>query len=194
MRVEEVEDEEALMEAYVAGDPAAFRRLFRRLAPSMLAFFARTTGAGPAAEDLLQTTLLKLHASRATWRKGEKLRPWAFTIAARVRVDWLRRNGRRAREVDDAELDAEALPDLDPAQDPGAVALEGERAERVRAALASLPEPQRVVVHLHRFEGLGFAEIGRVLGISESAAKVRAFRAYGRLRAALADLVAEERS
>ena len=46
------------------------------------------------------------------------------------------------------------------------------------------PEPQRVVVHLHRFEELSFAEIGRVLGISEGAAKLRAFRAYGQLRSA----------
>lgn len=184
-------DEEALMEAYVAGDPGAFRRLFRLLAPSMLAFFSRAVGAGPAAEDLLQTTFLKLHAARASWRKGEKLRPWAFTIAARARVDWLRQQGRRG---DEAELDGDALPDPGPAGDPGGAALLRERAVRVRAALERLPEPQRVVVHLHRFEGLGFAEIGRALGITEAAAKVRAFRAYGALRAQLADLVAEDRS
>ena len=68
-----------------------------------------------------------------------------------------------------------------------------QRAERVRAALDRLAEPQRVVVHLHRFEGLGFAEIGRVLGISEGAAKLRAFRAYDALRKQLADLGEEER-
>ena len=58
-------------------------------------------------------------------------------------------------------------------------------------ALESLTEPQRVVVHLHRFEGLGFAEIGRILGISEGAAKLRAFRAYEALRKRLGDLVEE---
>ncbi len=177
------------MEAYVAGDPGAFRQLFRLLAPSMHAFFARSVGDGAAADDLLQTTFLKLHASRASWRRGEKLRPWAFTIAARVRIDWLRRSGRRGEEE---ELDGDALADGDPAADPREVALGKERAERVHAALAGLPEPQRVVVHLHRFEGMGFAEIGEVLGISEVAARVRAFRAYARLRTLLADLVAEE--
>jgi RNA polymerase sigma-70 factor (ECF subfamily) len=49
-------------------------------------------------------------------------------------------------------------------------------------------------VHLHRFEELTFAEIGRALGISEGAAKLRAFRGYARLRALLADLAEEERS
>jgi RNA polymerase sigma-70 factor (ECF subfamily) len=70
--------------------------------------------------------------------------------------------------------------------------LSQERAERVRAALGRIPEAQRVVIHLHRFEGLSFAEIGKVLHISEGAAKLRAFRAYAQLRTLLADLVAEE--
>jgi len=179
------------MEAYVAGDPAAFQRLFRRLAPSVLAFFRRTVGDGTAAEDLLQTTFLKLHGARGSWRRGERLRPWVFTIAARVRVDWLRRNGRRGEEE---ELDGESLEDPNPAGRPGELALEKERAERVRRALERLPEPQRAVVHLHRFEGLGFAEIGKALGISEGAAKLRAFRAYAQLRNLLSDLVAEESS
>ncbi len=179
------------MEAYVAGDPGAFRRLFRLLAPSMHAFFARSAGHG-AADDLLQTTFLKLHASRASWRPGERLRPWAFTIAARVRIDWLRRQGRRAdHEQADGELEGDGLPDPSPSADPGEVALGKERDERVRAALERVPEPQRVVVHLHRFEGMGFAEIGKVLGISEVSARVRAFRAYARLRELLADLVTE---
>lgn len=182
-------NEEALMEAYVAGDPAAFQRLFRALAPSLHAFFARTVGDGSAAEDLLQTTFLKLHGARGSWRRGEPLRPWVFTIAARVRVDWLRRNGRRGQEE---ELDGDALADPEAPGDPGEAVLGKQRAERVRAALDRLPEPQRVVVHLHRFEGLGFAEIGAILGITEGAAKLRAFRAYAQLRTLLSDLVAEE--
>lgn len=173
------------MEAYVAGDAEAFGRLFRSLAPSVHAFFARSLGRGAVAEDLLQTTFLKLHAARGTWRRGDPLRPWVFTIAARVRVDWLRREGRSERELVGAE---ERAPEVEP----GDPAVAEERGARVRAALERLSEPQRVVVHLHRFEGLTFAEIGRVLGISEGAAKLRAFRAYAALRTLLADLVAED--
>ena len=177
------------MEAYVGGDAEAFDRLFRSLAPSIHAFFVRSVGRGPAAEDLLQTTFLKLHGARRSWRRGERLRPWVFTIAGRVRIDWLRRQGRTEEEGDD-----DSLADPERRGDPADAVLAHERAERVRAALESLAEPQRVVVHLHRFEELGFAEIGRVLGISEGAAKLRAFRAYGQLRSALADLVTEEPS
>jgi RNA polymerase sigma-70 factor, ECF subfamily len=179
-------DDELLMEAYVAGDAGAFERLFRSLAPSIHAFFVRSVGRGAVAEDLLQTTFLKIHAARETWN-GERLRPWAFTIAARVRTDWFRKHGRTERDVEDGEV-------ADPAvrSNPADAVLADERAERVRAALDSLPEPQRVVVHLHRFEELSFADVGRVLGISEGAARVRAFRAYGLLRTLLSDLVTEE--
>lgn len=180
-------DEEQLMEAWVAGDAVAFERLFRLLAPSVHAFFARTVSHGAVAEDLLQTTFLKLHRARGSWRRGERLRPWVFTIAARVRADWLRRNWRVETELDD-----DALPDPDAEGDPADAPSARERSERVRVALERLSGPQRVVVHLHRFEELSFAEIGAAMGISEGAAKLRAFRAYARLRKLLADLVTED--
>jgi RNA polymerase sigma factor (sigma-70 family) len=139
------------------------------------------------ADDLMQTTFLKVHGARRLWRPGDRLRPWVFAIAAHVRVDWLRAQGRAATEAIDDEH-----PSTHPSGDPSAQLFERERSGRVRAALDALTEPQRVVVHLHRFEGLGFAEIGRILGISEGAAKLRAFRAYEELRKRLVDLVAEE--
>ena len=177
------------MEAYVAGDADAFERLFRSLAPAIHAFFVRSVGHGAVAEDLLQTTFLKLHRARATWRTGDRLRPWVFTIAARARLDWLRKQGRT-----EEELDGDVLADPERRDDPADAALTHERAERVRAALDRLAEPQRVVVHLHRYEELTFAEIGKVLGISEGAAKLRAFRAYAQLRSLLEDLVTKEPS
>ena len=71
---------------------------------------------------------------------------------------------------------------------------EGQRAARVRAAIARLPEAQRAVLYLHRFEELGFAEIARLLGTTEGAVKLRAFRAYQKLRQELVSLVDEERA
>jgi RNA polymerase sigma factor (sigma-70 family) len=188
MRTRGDPSEEALMQAYVEGDVQAFQRLFASLAPSLHAFFTRSVRNASVADDLTQTTFLKLHGARRLWRPRERLRPWVFAIAARVRVDWLRSQGRDATET----IDEESLAAPHPSSDPTIALLELERSQRVHAALDSLTEPQRIVVHLHRFEGLGFAEIGRILGISEGAAKLRAFRAYEELRKRLGDLVAEE--
>jgi len=175
------------MQAYVEGDVEAFQRLFESLAPSLHAFFVRSAGNANLAEDLMQTTFLKLHGARRLWKPGERLRPWVFAIAAHVRVDWLRSQGRLPTEP----LDEEGHSAPHPSSDPSAGLRERERSERVHVALDALTEPQRIVVHLHRFEGLGFAEIGRILGISEGAAKLRAFRAYEELRKRLGDLVEE---
>ncbi len=175
------------MQAYVEGDVSAFQRLFSSLSPAIHAFFKRSARDPAAADDLTQTTFLKLHDARRSWQRGRRLRPWVFSIAANVRNDWLRRQGRFVTEpIEDDELPVEGAG-IDPVVESGG----RERDERVRAALDSLPELQRVVVHLHRFEGLGFSDIGRILGISEGAAKLRAFRAYRVLRRRLADLAEE---
>ena len=177
------------MRRYLAGDVGAFEALFARLAPRVHGFFLRSFGEAAVADDLLQTTFLKLHRARDTYKPSELVRPWVFTIAANVRLDELRRRYRApaagAEEID-ALLERESreaakLPSADPA-------ITKERADRVRAALATLPEPTRVVIELNRFEGLSFGEIGKALGISEGAAKLRAFRGYEALRSQLADL------
>jgi RNA polymerase sigma-70 factor, ECF subfamily len=176
------------MQAYVEGDVRAFQRLFASLTPSLRAFFRRSVRDAAVADDLVQTTFLKLHGARRRWRPGERLRPWVFAIAAHVRTDWLRSQGRRAAEA----LGEGALEEADPSGDPSSGLRARERSERVHAALESLTEEQRTVVRLHRFEGLAFAQIGAALGITEGAAKLRAFRAYAELRKRLGDLVAEE--
>lgn len=184
--------DEELMSAYVAGDARAFELLFARFAPRVHAFFARTFRSGAVADDLLQTTFLKLHAARASWAQDRPVRPWLFGIAARVRIDELRRRYRKA-EVGDEALEAMSLP---PPEGGGHDAWPeaNEAAERVRRAVDALPEGQRVVVLLHRFEGMTFGEIATTLSggggkaISEVAVRVRAFRAYEALRTALADL------
>jgi RNA polymerase sigma-70 factor (ECF subfamily) len=66
------------------------------------------------------------------------------------------------------------------------------RMRQVRDAIDSLPESQRMVIHLHRFEELSYAQIGEALGVSEGAARIRAFRAYATLRERLLPLTAEE--
>ena len=173
------------MAAYVAGDERAFERLFVRLAPRVHGFFMQSFREPATADDLLQRTFLKLHGARASYRPGAPLRPWLFTIAARVRLDELRSRLHLPDSCDEETLARAAEERGEPARP------DGEHADlvaRVRAAVDALPEAQRVVVHLHRYEGMSFGEIARVLATSEGAVKQRAFRAYARLRESLASL------
>lgn len=185
------------MSAYVAGDRRAFERLFALLAPRVHGFFVRCFGSTDVADDLLQTTFLKLHRARGDYQAGAPLRPWLFAIAARVRLDELRRRYRLREDAGEEELEKAEQMQAQAAADgaPGAgeaAAVQADLQVAVRAALQTLPESQRVVVHLHRYEGMTFPEIARLLGTTEGAVKLRAFRAYERLRKELAPLLAKE--
>lgn len=178
--------DETLMAAYVAGDRRAFEQLFARLAPRLHRFFQRSFRAEATADDLLQVTFLKLHRARETYKPDMRVAPWAFAIAARVRLDEFRRRKRLAEDGDEEALARAEEARAAETRDEGA--LDGDAADAVRRAVDALPESQRVVVHLNRFEEMTFAEIARVLGTTEGAVKLRAFRAYGALRRVLAPL------
>jgi RNA polymerase sigma-70 factor (ECF subfamily) len=181
-----------LMAAYVSGDRRAFEQLFARLAPRLHRFFRRSFSAEATADDLLQVTFLKLHKARETYKSDMRVAPWAFAIAARVRLDEYRRRKRLAEDGDEEALaradEAQAQARAD--ERPGGT-VDGDTADAVRRAVDGLPESQRVVIHLNRFEEMTFAEIAKVLGTTEGAVKLRAFRAYGALRQVLRPMRAE---
>jgi len=177
------------MAAYAGGDRRSFAVLFRRWAPRIHGFFVRALGEPQAADDLLQVTFLNIHRARSSFRPLLSLRSWLFSIAAHALHDELRR---RTRLPLASELQQEAMADV-AAVESEAVSLDAHRTRAVRAALERLPESQRAVLHLHRFEQMSFAEIAEVLGTTEGAVKQRAFRAYETLRKLLRGPLHDER-
>ena len=69
------------MEAYVAGDAAAFRLIFERYAPLLMRTMLRELYVREEANDLVQQTFLQLHRARADFDAGQKLKPCIFTLA-----------------------------------------------------------------------------------------------------------------
>ena len=89
------------MAAYATGDENAFARLFASLAPKMYGFFLRSFRDPSTCDELLQTTFLRIHRARTSYRPELAVRPWAFTIAAHVRRDELRRRPLLANRLAD---------------------------------------------------------------------------------------------
>ena len=174
------------MAAHLNGDRGSFALIFERWAPRLHGFFMRALGDSACAEDLLQQTFLKAHHGRASFGRPLFLKGWLFSIAAHSLQDELRRRKRIARDEDGT-----AEPDPAPADDAQHLLESRERALAVRTAIDRLPETQRTVLYLHRFEQMTFSEVATVLGTSEGAVKLRAFRAYEQLRQALLPLVKE---
>jgi RNA polymerase sigma-70 factor (ECF subfamily) len=181
--------DEELMAAYAAGERRSFAALFQRWAPRLHGFFLRALGEPAAADDLLQVTFMNVHRARRKFRPLLSLRGWLFSIAAHALQDELRR---RKRVPLAPEEQQEAVADTVAAEDEPVSVESRERARTLRTALERLPESQRAVLYLHRFEQMSFAEIARVLGTSEGAVKLRAFRAYERLRRDLLPLLQED--
>ncbi|WP_375767779.1 RNA polymerase sigma factor [Archangium gephyra] len=168
------------MTRFCQGDARAFDALFQRYARPIHRYLARLTGSPAAAEDLSQQTFLSLVRGRGRFQEGARVKPWLYAIATNAARDWQRR--KRPEDL----TDEGELPTSVPMEEPGPRDAGLERA--VQRALEQLPEGQRIPIVLHRFEGMGFAEIAESMGLTESAVKVRAHRGYARLRELLATL------
>jgi RNA polymerase sigma-70 factor (ECF subfamily) len=170
------------MERYACGDDAAFAELYDDLAPRLYRFALRWTRSRSAAEDVVQQTLLQMHAARHRFVRGGAVAPWAYAIARRLLIDLGRRGGRevlRAGDVHDPQEPAAAL-----AQDE---ALELRRMEAAaQQDLAALPASWRESFELVKFEGLSVAETAEVLGITRAMVKIRTHRATAALRTGVA--------
>lgn len=171
------------MERFCQGDSAAFDSLYQRYAGPLRGYLLRIVAVAATADDLVQLTFISVVRSRGRFIAGSRVRPWLYAIATNAARDQLRR--RHGEELAGPEEMRVHDEGVEPAfRDSG---LE----QRIRKALEQLPAGQREAIVLHRWEGLSFGEIAEAVGISETAAKVRAHRGYERLRELLADLKEE---
>ncbi len=164
------------MLACAEGDMQAFSALVERHQQHLLNFFLRLGADYDAAEDLVQETFLRLYRWRQRYRPTARFVTFLFTLARHAWVDLLRKRGRTIR------TEGELRPELHPGKEaPGAQHLV------VSEALAQLSEKHRLVVVLHVYEGLNYAEIGAALNIPEGTVKSRMFHALRRLRELLGE-------
>ncbi len=176
---------DAAMERYGAGDDAAFGELYDLLAPRIFGYLMRQTRDRARAEDLLQQTLLQMHAARGRFIPGSQVTPWAFAIARRLMIDGMRRGKREVLRTEgtDGEGSEPAAPDA-----PADELVEAQQlGDRLQKELARLPENQRVAFELIKQEGLSVAQAAEVLGTTVTAVKLRAHRAYEALRGILGE-------
>lgn len=167
--------DEDLMKAYVDGDHAAFKELFKRYAPMLTRLTVRHLRSEELAREVVQQTFFQMHAARRDFRQDRKLRPWVFTIAMNLVREHYRKKKRRKET------------DLDEAREPATEQERGplerkERARLLREAMEKLPASQREVVELHWFEERPFGEVAQIVGSTEGAVRVRAHRAYKKLK------------
>jgi RNA polymerase sigma-70 factor (ECF subfamily) len=174
-------DLDAVMEKCATGDDRAFDELYRRGAQRIRGFLVRLSSDAAIADDLTQETFVRIHRARGRFDPGAAALPWMFAIARNAFLDHTRREQvRRNSRVNQCQPREAAL---DTQGDE--VLAAREMLGVVRRTLDTLPMLQREAFVLIRFEGLSVSEAALILGASEAAVKVRAFRAYEALREAL---------
>lgn len=175
-----------LLAAHLRGDPNAFTQLYDRHDQASFRFIRRTLGVAhaDAAEDVHQETWTAVSRNaRAFDARRAAFPAWLFTIARHKVWDHFRRQKVTvlAQVKDDA---AAAVPD------PGPTPLEQvqtrEQAERIVAAVDSLPLAQRETFVMFADAGLSLQEIAEATGVGLETAKSRLRYARAELRRTLA--------
>jgi RNA polymerase sigma-70 factor, ECF subfamily len=191
-----VEDEGArLMLAWKAGDEAAFDRIVELYSDRLWALLTRFLGPRPQREDLVQEVFLRLVKSKDRYEPTARFSTYLFRIAFNLAVNTgAKASERRTERLAQGENQTDPLTHMADAaaQEPFLDLERADTVRAVRAAIAALPEQQRMALVLAKYHDLPYDQIGEVLGTSEKAVKSLVHRARENLRAALAPYMAKE--
>jgi RNA polymerase sigma-70 factor (ECF subfamily) len=167
--------DEALVSAYLSGEPRAAEQIWQKHAPMVDRLLRRSLGPRQDVEDLTQEVFLRLFAKLHTLEDPEALRSFVYSIAVRVlRWDLRRRWIRRTVRL----LPSGSLPERSTPSDN----FEARQAvSRFYDILDRLGDRDRIAFILQNMEGLTLQESARTLGISVATFKRRLSRASQRI-------------
>lgn len=143
------------------------------------------------ADEAVQDAFVKSYLHLGTFREDLPFEVWFTRILINGCLDRLKARRRRERWMAPTPVDsmgnerdpAEYLPSRAPS--PEDQVLHGERRAQLDAALAKLPERQRLIFMLSHFDGQTSREVSAMTGLNESTVRVHLFRAIRRLRSLL---------
>ncbi|MGI9146326.1 MAG: RNA polymerase sigma factor [Chloroflexota bacterium] len=176
-------DDEALVASVVLGDARALEVIYERHSRSVFSLAVRLLSDGPAAEEVVQETFLKLWRQPAAYQSGRgRLLPWLLGIAHHRAIDVLRRRQLEQRHRVSAPPDPSGDGLVDFLDTFGLTSSEGDPESRAGAfeqrmalgrALANLPREQWLPLELAYYKGLTQVEIATMLGVPLGTVKTR---------------------
>lgn len=171
------------------GDSRAFEELVDLYKDMVVATAYRYLGDRGRAEDLAQEVFIRIYRARKTYRPLARFKTWCYRIIYNLAVNEavrqkrthavslqaLRRNERSGDAIEDGA-----------AADPGEALEKAELVAKVREAVLTLPDKQRICLVLNKYEGQSYAEIAEAMHMSIEAVKSMLFRAREKVRLKLA--------
>src|SRR5215213_1569261 len=169
----EADDIELLRDYVRSGSDSAFRTLVERHINLVYHVALRQTQNAQSAQDVTQAVFIALAEKAATIPQKTVLAGWLFRATRFAAANICRAEARREhweQKAAQMEPTSSTEPDLEPV------------APLLNEALEQLPEIDRAAILLRFFESKSMEEIGRKLGTTEDAAKMRLYRAVVKLR------------
>ena len=166
------------------GCPDAFSTLFRETYDDTYSLALRLVGNADDANDVVQDTYLRAFRAIRRFRGEAQIGTWLYRITSNAANTLLQR--RRTSQHDELTGD-DLVADECRERNPEERAEHADIRAQVLAALSTLPSKLRSVIVLRDIYDLPHDAIAEQLGISESAAKVRLFRARQKLRELIFD-------
>jgi RNA polymerase sigma-70 factor (ECF subfamily) len=168
-----------------AGDLHAGQLLVERYHPPLMRYLQRLAGSEHAAEELHQQTWLSVleHLEKFDTRSSAGgFKAWLFRIATNKANDLWRSRGREKVATEGLRLVSD-----EQAPDAGNRLDVTEQHQKLRDAIAQLPDAQKQVLMLRYYSGLKFVEIAETLGCPLNTALGRMHKAVLKLRQLLGD-------
>ncbi len=172
--------DEQLMQSVASGNLDAFSELVWRYQALAWKTAHRFLGDSMESEDIVQAAFLKILEAAPRYRATATFRTYFYRTLTRLCID-------RTRKKQPTRLQ-DAPEAVDPSPDPSDVLVERERGAEVHAALSALPPNQKAAMILRHYEGLSYAEIAPILGVSPKAVEGLISRARTSLQALLSHL------
>jgi RNA polymerase sigma-70 factor (ECF subfamily) len=163
--------DEELLSRFLDGEVRCFDGLMNRYRDRVFRLVLRyVNGDRDAAEDIAQQTFVQVFTAGRTYRGEGSLKSWIFSTAVHLAISETRR---RARLSPEAAAPEAAAPAGQPDEAGTDARIDRQmQSDRVRAAVARLPEKQRLVLTLRVDADLPFEEVARVAKMSVNSAKV----------------------
>jgi RNA polymerase sigma-70 factor (ECF subfamily) len=166
-------------------DPDLLDRLIEQYQHRLLRYLVYLVGNRELAEDLFQETWIRVLERGYQYDGKHEFSTWLYAVARNLSIDYLRRKSPVSLDglMDDEEHAPLELADPRPLA--SEVAAQHEQAERISAALVSIPAGYRETVVLRFQEGLALEEIATVTGVRLGTVKSRLYRGLSMLMSRL---------
>lgn len=148
---------------FVKGDISAFEQILKKYKDIIINVAYRFVQNYSEAEDIAQEVFLKIYHSAKTYKPEAKFSTWVYKITVNLSLNYLRSR----KHLPTVPL--EETLEISEAVTPENNFEKKELTRRVKEALNSLPENQKLAVILKKYENLSYEEIGKIIGCSSSA-------------------------